>query len=572
MKQDRDHSPEAADLRRRAEARLRELETQAGRQPPTAEEVQRLVHELRVHQIELELQNEELRESRDRLEENLERYTDLYDFAPVGYFTLTHDGTILELNFAGSALLGQVRFRLIGRRFGLFVTEEDRPGFNAMLDLTLAGTSRKSCDVALDRAGKPPCHVHLEGVRIDSGAERRCRLAATDITERKALEREREIYRYHLEELVAERTAELAASKAKFRGIVEQSLAGVMILQEGQFRYVNAGFAQMHGFDAPEQIVGRVSPAELIAPEERETVMAQMRRLLEGAGNPGSVVFTGLRRDGTRIALDVFANVIDHEGDRSVIALVVDITDRQRAEQAREAALAAAEHLARLKTEFLNNTSHELRTPLHTILTSTYLGQRAKDLPSARELFGHTQRAGQQLERLIQNLLDFSKAEAGQLTLAPTPCVLAEAIDRAVEPAAAQAAAKGLAFREERAPDLPRHVLADGRRLTQLLTCLLANAVKFTDQGQVAFSANRDGDRLVFRVADTGIGMPQDRTERPYRPFEPVDAGFTRRFDGLGLELALAHHFIGRMGGTIRAESALGRGSAFTVRLPLVVP
>lgn len=178
--------PEAAELRRRAEARLQEKLARTG--PPTAAEALRLVHELQVHQIELELQNEELLETHAQLERSLENYADLYDFAPVGYFTLAGDGIIREANLAGATLLGVERFHLIDRRFGLFVSAATRPTFNAFLDTALAGTSKESCEVALALEGAPLRCVQLEGVGVESGAGRLCRLAAMDITERKVAE------------------------------------------------------------------------------------------------------------------------------------------------------------------------------------------------------------------------------------------------------------------------------------------------------------------------------------------------------------------------------------------------
>lgn len=184
MKETMDLEPDAADLRRRAEERLQAWQAPAG-QTLTEAQSQRLIHELQVHQIELKLQNEALRETRTQLEQSLERYTDLYDFAPVGYFIVTGDSTILEANLTGATLVGLERSSLIGRRFGLFVSAATRPCFNRFLSQVLTGTIRESCEVTLDRQGEPSCHVHLEGVGMASPEGQRCRLA---ISERKATE------------------------------------------------------------------------------------------------------------------------------------------------------------------------------------------------------------------------------------------------------------------------------------------------------------------------------------------------------------------------------------------------
>ncbi|QQS53660.1 MAG: EAL domain-containing protein [Candidatus Competibacteraceae bacterium] len=188
MKQHKDSLPEAAELRRRAEARLRQTLPDAG--PLTRQAALRLLHELQVHQIELEIQNEELARTRDQLERSLERYVDLYDFAPVGYFTLTDDGTIRELNLTAATLLGQERARLIGRRLGVFVAEGSRPCFKAFLGQIMAGTGGESCEVALAATGAPPRYLHLRCVCSKPCTDGLCRVSALDITERHRSEEE----------------------------------------------------------------------------------------------------------------------------------------------------------------------------------------------------------------------------------------------------------------------------------------------------------------------------------------------------------------------------------------------
>ncbi len=173
------------DLRVQAEERLR---AQKKSRPFLAEgDARRLLHELEVHQIELEMQNQELREARTEIEVGLDRYTDLYDFAPVGYFTLSPGGTILQLNLAGARLLGTERARLMEARFGLFISEGDRPTFEAFLAKTLASRGGwEACEVSLVKEGYPPLFAQIEGSA--SSDRREFRIAVVDVTDRKRAE------------------------------------------------------------------------------------------------------------------------------------------------------------------------------------------------------------------------------------------------------------------------------------------------------------------------------------------------------------------------------------------------
>jgi PAS domain-containing protein len=186
MNKNQDQPASAAALRRRAEERLQAREQtpqSAIRNPQSA---QRLVHELQVHQIELEMQNEELQQARAKIEVLLAEY---YEFAPTGYFNLAADGTILAVNLTGARLLGIERARLLNRRFGLLVSEADRPDFNAFLAKTIAGMDRQVCEVALLKAETAPLFVHVEAVVSES--RRECRVAMMDVTDRRQIEADR---------------------------------------------------------------------------------------------------------------------------------------------------------------------------------------------------------------------------------------------------------------------------------------------------------------------------------------------------------------------------------------------
>jgi PAS domain S-box-containing protein len=176
----KDHpSPEALRLRRQAEDRLRE-NALAMPNPVTLDEIQRLHQELQVHQVELEIQNEELRQSKDEVDEVLERYVDLYDLAPVGYVTLDHMGTIRAVNLTGAELLGEDRARLVGRPFRFFIVNSE-PHFSGFLERVFAGRGKEYCEVTLRSGGDPPINVRIEALLSSSGEE--CRAAIIDVTE-----------------------------------------------------------------------------------------------------------------------------------------------------------------------------------------------------------------------------------------------------------------------------------------------------------------------------------------------------------------------------------------------------
>lgn len=223
MKKGKNMPEGTAELRRRAEERLKRKGREAERLA-TEQDAPRMVHELEVHQIELEMQNEELKEVRRELEEQLLRYSDLYNFAPVGYFTLDSSGTIMEVNLAGARLLGIDRSGLVGRRIGPFLHKESRRAFDECLGSVYEGSATGTCELTLLTEGDLPGHVQIEVAPVDSGgAVRRCRVAMIDITGRRRVEvalheqqRELEVknrqllkIQDELELRVRERTAEL---------------------------------------------------------------------------------------------------------------------------------------------------------------------------------------------------------------------------------------------------------------------------------------------------------------------------------------------------------------------------
>jgi signal transduction histidine kinase len=244
--------------------------------------------------------------------------------------------------------------------------------------------------------------------------------------------------------------------------------------------------------------------------------------------------------------------------------------------QTERAARHAAEAANRAKSEFLAGMSHELRTPLNAVLGYAQLLTMEGGL-SPRQARGleTIQQSGQHLLALVNDILDLARIEAGRTALNPTPVNLSELLQTVVHLMRVKADEKQLAVVFDAAADLPEAVLADERRLRQVLLNLLGNAIKFTDDGTVTLRASAEPQgkaQVLLRldVEDTGIGMHADDVERIFEPFEQVGDA-ERRSGGTGLGLAITRALVNDMGGRVQVSSELGRGSRFRIELPLPV-
>ena len=242
-----------------------------------------------------------------------------------------------------------------------------------------------------------------------------------------------------------------------------------------------------------------------------------------------------------------------------------------------EVALRAAQAASRAKSEFLANMSHEIRTPLNAVLGMAELLQSTPLNSAQREFTDTIRTSGDALLSVINEILDFSKIEQGRIELESTPFDIRRCVREAIDIAVPPTAHRGLALRNHIADDVPSLVVGDAFRVRQILVNLVANAVKFTERGEVVVTVTRvpsatpgDMERLRLVVRDTGIGIPPERQDRLFQAFSQVDASTTRKYGGTGLGLAITHRLVSILGGQIRVESTPGRGSEFRVDLPLV--
>ncbi len=256
-------------------------------------------------------------------------------------------------------------------------------------------------------------------------------------------------------------------------------------------------------------------------------------------------------------------------GLTEAIVVIRDVTEQRALEQEREAAREEAERLARVKSEFLANMSHEIRTPLNGVLGLAQLGYLEAEGQPTQKTFETILDSGRLLLGVLNDILDISKLEAGQLTIESRPVNLRHMLDEVSSLVQPRALDKGLKLNVVVSPDLPDALDGDVLRIEQVLLNLLSNAVKFTEAGVVELGAQAEPDGVVLSVTDTGIGMSASDLDQVFAPFKQADSSTTRRYGGTGLGLSISKRLVELMGGRIDVLSEAGRGSRFMVHLPL---
>jgi PAS domain S-box-containing protein len=483
-----------------------------------------------------------------------------------GVVTVDRDGTIHEFNASAEQIYGWTRDEVIGKNIRMLIGNEEaseRVGLLRSLQTGEITASARSAEVTARRKDGSIVPIRRAVGHARLGTQDRFICFITDISDRRTMEQA------------------LRASEQQFRslignipGISYRSLLGgeypMVFISDAVERVT--GYPRADFIGEPPGAPARRSFGPLIHAADRLRVsQAIAAALLED--RPYLVEYRLLHADGsTRWLWENGTGVRNDAGELTWLdGVILDITERREMEEALRDAKEKAEQAAAARASFVANMSHEIRTPMNSILGFTDVlldGELAAD---QRRHLDTIRSAGRALLRLLNEILDTAKLEKGAVELEQNDYNLLSLIDELSSTLAANARAKGLHVDIQYDPALPTCLRGDELRVRQVLTNLLDNAIKFTEQGSVTLRASLQDEQLYFEIRDTGIGIAPERLNAIFEPFTQADASMTRRFGGTGLGTTICKQLVELMDGRIWAESEPGKGTTFHVLLPLVL-
>jgi signal transduction histidine kinase len=516
-------------------------------------EALKIIHELDVHHIELELQNEELKLAIEQAESAANKYSKLYDLAPSGYFTLSREGTIIELNLHASKILGKIRSHVKNSQFGFFVSDDTKAIFNLFLEKVFASKTEVTCEVTLLNNESLPIIGHLTGIVSENGDQ--CLIALFDITARRQLE---------LSVLQSEVRLALAV-RAGGVGVWDYDVVNNKLLWDDQM-------FNLYGVDKDFFGGGYEAWRKGIHPDDaaRCDLEHQMALCDEKEYN---TEFRIRLPNGTIRYIRALGIVQRDDSGKPLhmIGTNWDITAQKNTEKA---LLQSKEKLQKINAEkdkFFSIIAHDLRSPLQPLLGYTHM--MVEELPTltpdqTQRMALNMRNAAAKLFSLLENLLEWSRLQRGLTSFKPEPFILMPIIAQSMYPVMDSANVKEIEIIYAIPADL--EVFADDYMLSSIIRNLTSNAVKFTHKGgKVTIAAKSVNSHSVkISVKDTGIGMSPEIVNDLFRLDVQSNRRGTDNEPSVGLGLIICQDFIEKHGGKIWVESEVGKGSVFYFTLP----
>jgi PAS domain S-box-containing protein len=468
----------------------------------------------------------------------------------------------------------------------------DQPRLDEVVALAIAGRTSFALEYRILHRDGSERWIHALGRPLYDASGRPLRLEGNlfDITPLKASEHALRQLTEVLEAQVEERTHALVSAnnllieqEEKLRAILDNLLDCVITINDqGIVQSANQAVRTVLGY-TPEELIGRnvdKIPAEPHGSHHNEYIARYLKSGDRYAIGIGREV-EGRHRDGRLIPLELMVTEFQSHGQQFFTGVLRDISERKRFIAELTEAREAAEQANRAKSAFLATMSHEIRTPMNGVIGMVEVLEHSTLTTSQADLVHTIRDSATNLLGLIDDILDFSKAEAGRLEMEQVEVALVELIEDLCQSLVPMVVEKGTRFDLFIAPEVPELVIGDPLRLRQVFYNLLGNAIKFSDPGQT----KRPGWislrvevapvrplQLLFRISDNGIGMTPETVAQLFTPFSQGEMSTTRRFGGSGLGLTICHRLVTIMGGDIVVESRPDKGTTFSVTLPLTVP
>jgi len=577
----------------------------------SSNEVGALAHSFNQMIVSLKKSRDELQQWSEELRQSEEKYRTLTENVNVGIYRTTAgpEGKFIEVNPAFVKMFGyKSRKELLSINVSdLYQDPKNREKFS---DKVVREGFVREEEVQLKKKNGTPliCSESTVAVKDEKGRVQYYDGIVEDITERKRVEEELRKHREHLEELVKGRTAQLRAVNEEVRQRADEltvlydvshDLAATLdletllpVIAQRVTDTLGADRCTVFLFDERAEVLraraSRGYMAERLADfsyRPGEEIVGQAYATGETQYVPDLDVVPDLpRRDEIRavLAMPLVSATASPLGVLSVTSLRPDAftPDQQQLLETMAGQIAgaienarlyeAAQEADRLKSAFLAAMSHELRTPLNSIIGFTGIMLQGLAGPLSDEQskqLGMVQGSARHLLNLINDVLDISKIEAGQVKIVSQPFDMRQAIEKVVRTVTPLAEKKGLALLTRVAPEVDQ-IVSDRRRVEQILINLLDNAVKFTEKGEVRIECEVNDGWLVTQVVDTGIGIKPEDMGKLFEAFRQIETGLTRRYEGTGLGLSICKRLVEMLGGEIWVESEWGEGSTFTFTLP----